>query len=283
MTLTPTLHYTYGLPGSGKTTLARDFIKKSKGTVVRANRDDIRFMLFGSYWGKGVNEGVVTQVQHGIIRDALRSGHDVFVDDTNLSPRAQEGLLGIASDCGGTLQMHDLSDVPPWECIANDQKRDRQVGAKVIWDMWERYLKPAHPGDPNLPHAILVDVDGTLAIKGDRSPFEWHKVGLDTVNQMVAQVVNLFGMTYKILIVSGRDGVCRPETEQWLKDNYIPYDALYMRAEGDNRKDWIVKLELLEQIKKYYFPALCIDDRQQVVDAYRYVGLPVWQVNRGDF
>lgn len=284
MTSTLTLHYTYGLPGSGKTTLARDFIKKSKRPITRVNRDDIRFMLYGSYWGKGVNEDVVTQVQHGIIKDALAREHDVFCDDTNLSPQAQSGLVARAREYGATMQMHDLSDVPPWECIANDQKRERQVGAKVIWDMWERYLKPEHPGNPALPHAILVDVDGTLAIKGDRSPFDWHKVGVDTVNQMVANAVEFFGKNYySILIVSGRDGVCRPETVKWLKDNNIRYEALYMRPEGDTRKDWIVKLELLEEIKKVYFPALCIDDRQQVVDAYRHAGLPVWQVARGDF
>jgi predicted kinase len=280
---TLTLHYTYGLPGSGKTTFARDFIKKSKRPITRVNRDDLRMMLYGSYWGKGVNEDVVTLVQHGIIKDALAREHDVFCDDTNLSPRAQNGLLARAREYKAEFVRHDLSDVPPWTCIENDGKRDRQVGAKVIWDMWERYLKPEHPGNPALPHAVLVDVDGTLAIKGDRSPFDWHKVGVDTVNQMVAHAVELFGKDYHILIVSGRDGVCRPETEKWLADNQIRYDALYMRTAGDTRKDFIVKLELLEQIKRDYFPALCIDDRQQVVDAYRHVGLPVWQVARGDF
>lgn len=283
MTTTPTLHYTLGLPGCGKTTFARDFIKKSSRPITRVNRDDLRMMLFGSYWGKGVNEDVVTQVQHGMIKDALAREHDVFCDDTNLSPKAQSGLVARAREYGAAFVRHDLSDVPPWTCIENDLKRDRQVGAKVIWDMWERYLKPEHPGDPALPHAILVDVDGTLAIKGDRSPFDWHKVGLDTVNPMVARTVGLLSQDYTILIVSGRDGVCRPETEKWLTDNNIYYDALYMRPEGDTRKDLIVKLELLDLIKEVYFPALCIDDRQQVVDAYRYVGLPVWQVARGDF
>ncbi len=283
MTSTPTLHYTRALAGAGKTTLCRDFIKKSNKTVIRVDSDDLRWALFGSYWGKGVNENVVTQVQHGIIRDALSRGCDVFDDNTNLNPRAVADLTTIAAEFGAELVCHDLSHIPPWECIANDLKRDRQVGAKVIWDMWERYLKPEHPGDPALPHAILVDVDGTLAIHGNRGPFEWHRVGEDAVNPMVVYAVKRFASDYIVLIVSGRDAVCRPETEQWLKDNNIGYDAIYMRPEGDTRKDRIVKLELLEEIKKVYFPALCIDDRQQVVDAYRYVGLPVWAVARGDF
>ena len=28
--------------------------------------------------------------------------------------------------------------------------------------------------------AILVDIDGTAAIMGDRGAFEWNKVGMDT-------------------------------------------------------------------------------------------------------
>lgn len=283
MTSTPTLHYTRALPGAGKTTLARDFIKKSNKTTVRVNRDDLRMSLFGSYWGKGVNENVVTQVHHDMIRGALSRGDDVFCDDTNLSPQAMSGLTTLAQEFDAKFVCHDMTDVPPWTCIENDLKRDRQVGAKVIWDMWERYLKPEHPGDPSLPRAILVDVDGTLAIHGNRGPFEWHRVGEDIVNPVVAEAVTLFSKDYHILIVSGRDGVCYPETEKWLDDNHIPYDALYMRPESDTRKDAIVKLEILEEIKEDFFPALCIDDRKQVVEAYRYVGLPVWQVNRGDF
>lgn len=284
MTSTLTLHYTYGLPGSGKTTLARDFIKRSNRPITRVNRDDIRFMLYGSYWGKGVNEGRVTEVQHEMIKSALASGYDVFADDTNLSTQALGGLMGICMTTGATLERHDLSHIPPWECIANDAKRDRQVGAKVIWDMWERYLKPEHPGDPSLPHAVLFDVDGTLALHGGRrGPFEWHRVGEDDPNKMVVELARMFAKDYQILIVSGRDGVCRPQTKQWLIDNDIPFNAVFMRPEGDSRKDSIVKLEILEEIKRSYFPALCVDDRQQVVDAYRFVGLPVWQVARGDF
>jgi predicted kinase len=279
-----TLHYTYGLPGSGKSTLARETIKKSPRTIIRVNRDDLRMSLFGSYWGKGVKENIVTHVQHDLIRGALERGYDVFSDDTNLSPQALTSLEQIAHLHDATLLRYDLSDVPPWTCIENDRKRDRQVGPKVIWDMWERYLKPAHPGDPSLPHAILVDVDGTLAHHDDkRSPFEWDRVGEDRLDKMVAEAVRLFAQNYSVLVVSGRDGICRPQTQKWLDDNEIPYDLLLMRPEGDTRKDSIVKLEILEEIKRIYYPALCIDDRQQVVDAYRYAGLPVWQVARGDF
>ena len=57
-----------------------------------------------------------------------------------------------------------------------------------------------------------------------------------------------------------------------------------MRAEKDNRKDSIVKVELLQQIRKDYGePFLWFDDRSQVVNAIRAQGVRVLQVAPGDF
>jgi hypothetical protein len=57
-----------------------------------------------------------------------------------------------------------------------------------------------------------------------------------------------------------------------------------MRATGDNRKDSIVKEEIYKNdILPEYYVEFVLDDRQQVVDALREMGLQVWQVARGDF
>jgi tRNA uridine 5-carbamoylmethylation protein Kti12 len=128
-----------GLPGCGKTTAARKVIENDPA-IVRANRDDIRFMMFGKYWG--VDEDAVTFVQYSIIDAALRAGKDVYVDDTNLSPIAQENLLNAARAVEGTqIIWHDHTDVPLCVCIERDDGRERKVGPEVIRSMWERYLK----------------------------------------------------------------------------------------------------------------------------------------------
>lgn len=280
-----TLTYSYGLPASGKTTWARELVRTNT-SIVRANLDDIRLLLDGpqAKFSKAREKKAVL-VQNAMIEAALLAGHDVVCDDTNLNPAAQQRLATIAARGGAaTIVRKDFSDVPPWVCVERDFSRERRVGAKVIWDMWERYLKPEHPGDSGLPHAVLFDLDGTLALHDNRrGPFEWHRVGEDDINPLVVKLAELFALDHTILVVSGRDAVCRSETIKWLNDNNIHFDALYMRPEGDTRKDYVVKLEILEEIKTKYFPALCVDDRQQVVDAYRSVGLPVWQVARGDF
>jgi len=57
-----------------------------------------------------------------------------------------------------------------------------------------------------------------------------------------------------------------------------------MRQAGDKRRDSIVKLELFDRhVRDYYDIAFVLDDRQQVVDAWRVIGLTVFQVAPGDF
>jgi hypothetical protein len=59
---------------------------------------------------------------------------------------------------------------------------------------------------------------------------------------------------------------------------------LYMRKTEDKRKDSVVKREIYEnEILPNYYVEFVLDDRQQVVDALRDMGLQVWQVARGDF
>jgi len=117
-----------------------------------------------------------------------------------------------------------------------------------------------------------------------RSPFDWKRVGEDVVDPVVRWMLERFQNEAKIIIVSGRDSVCRKETEDWLLENGILYDELFMRGENDMRKDSIIKREIYENyIKDKYNVMLVVDDRQQVVDTWREMGMKVAQVEPGDF
>jgi hypothetical protein len=84
------------------------------------------------------------------------------------------------------------------------------------------------------------------------------------------------GFKCQTIIMSGRDSICRNDTEQWLKENGIHFDHLYMRSEGDMRKDSIVKLELFENHIRGKFKVLAVfDDRPQVVREWNRLGLKV--------
>ena len=57
-----------------------------------------------------------------------------------------------------------------------------------------------------------------------------------------------------------------------------------MRREGDNRKDSIVKHELFWKVVAPHWNVIgVLDDRQQVVDMWRSMGLTCAQVAPGDF
>lgn len=136
--------------------------------------------------------------------------------------------------------------------------------------------------------AILVDIDGTLALRtGDRSPFDWHRVGEDTPNPPVIELVQLIHAAgrHRIILMSGRDEVCRRQTEMWLDAQQVPFDELYMRAPKDNRKDNIVKRELHDKhVAGRYEVAFVIDDRDQVVRMWRdELSLTVFQCADGAF
>ena len=84
-----TLTITRGLPGSGKTTWARQ-----QGGAVRVNRDDLRRMLHGGPIGLGWAEVQVTLAQRALIEALLRAGLNVISDDTNLRRSVVRELVG---------------------------------------------------------------------------------------------------------------------------------------------------------------------------------------------
>lgn len=135
--------------------------------------------------------------------------------------------------------------------------------------------------------AWLVDIDGTLALAGERGPYEWRRVGEDQANPpvvMAAQALAADPGVDAIIAVTGRDGSCRGQTVQWLDAHQVPFDELYMREPGDFRPDEIVKEEIYrELIAPRHTVIGVLDDRNKVVAMWRRIGLVCFQVAEGDF
>lgn len=133
--------------------------------------------------------------------------------------------------------------------------------------------------------AIIVDIDGTLAKMNGRGPFEWSRVGEDKVNEPVKTVVNAMKKLYTIIIFTSRDGICLTETINWLIENQIHYDKIFIRQQGNYEKDSVIKRRLYDMyVKDEYQVDFVIDDRNQVVDMWRKdLGLTCFQVDYGDF
>lgn len=300
---------TVGISGSGKSTLSRKLQEENPGSII-VNRDKLRELLYGyteatvsahySHPDFGKREAEVSKVQNRLIQGALLDGKVVIVDNTNLKLR----FLNEYKKFGVPVEFK-LVDTNYVTCLERDENRERQVGKAVIDRQWQDLqslkklfdFKPWYPEtftapewDAKKPLAIVVDIDGTLALHKTRSPFQWDKVLEDEQNWNVCQLYRILdtfafdnNRSLKMIICSGRDGVCKKETEEWLAYYGLRYDEFYIRTQGDNRPDFEVKTEFIKDISSRYNILVCIDDRQQVVDCYRRLGFCVAQIAYGDF
>ncbi len=133
-----------GLPGSGKTTFAREWIDEDPERRVRISQDGLRDMLNNKY--EPSMQDLLRKVEVTLIYPYLASGYDVIIDDTNLK---DERVQTIKDDFAQIVAQDGVYEVEEkWieldveECISRDALRDKPVGEKVIRDMYEKYLKP---------------------------------------------------------------------------------------------------------------------------------------------
>lgn len=297
---------TRGLPGSGKSTWARGWVKESPQTRIRLNRDEQRRMLHADTGPttNGLQENLITKLHQDAARLALGAGIDVVVDDTNLRGRTAVDWATLAAGAGAAFTVQDFTDVPLETVLWRNSERPEanRVPEAVIVTMNQKFLNgrklptpepraaaasewTAYEPDHNLPPAYLVDIDGTVALKGDRDIYDGSKAHLDTENEDVAAVVRaLSDRGNWIIYMSGRSDEFRDVTEKWLIENGLPLDGLHMRAAGDQRKDSVVKHELFDTHIRHNFDVRGVfDDRNQVVQMWRAIGLTVFQVADGDF
>jgi predicted kinase len=285
-----------------------ELLADAKGSIRRVNLDSIRTMLDGpaahDVWSHR-HEGVAQDMQTAAVRACLAKGFDVIVDNTNLGPRSLAPLKVVFSEFDDlTFAVHDFTDVPVEECIRRDAGRENPVGEEAIqrlhkrhqgaakggWKLtpaWlaDRFVPTPYVADPSLPRAVLVDIDGTLALMRGRGPYEFERCTEDAPNEPVLDTVRvLYRSGRQIVLLSGRGEEYRSQTRAWLAEHAVPYSELYMRPAGDTRRDDIVKAELFDTHVRYrYAVSHSLDDRDRVVQLWRRMGLPCWQVAPGNF
>lgn len=294
----PDLVINRGIPASGKTTYSKEWVTQETKRV-RVNRDDLREHLFNQ--GFGYDEEMITLVEHSTIRTALRAGYSVIVDATHIERKYVNKLAYMGYELGANVILKEF--VVPLERALqwNDTRKMTKgyVPEDVIVAKYRRMQKIGSvtlPPKPSVelyepiwdkPRAIIVDVDGTIAHRdpNGRGPFEWDRVDEDTAIPNVITVVrNEYAQGTDVLIVSGRDGSCYDKTRHWLINNRVPFNRLLMRPQNDMRRDSIVKRELFDKyIRHQYNVQYVLDDRQQVVDMWRALGLTCLQVDYGEF
>lgn len=300
-----------GIPASGKSTYAKQYVKDNPEWV-RVSRDDIRRMLYVEPDHSWEQEKVVTELEKQAVESALKAGKSVIVDAMNLRSKYVREWMKVAERLGVALYSADFP-ITLDEAIERDAAREgvERVGSEFITSTFnkfckkdgtlkpppkmrpeEKYTPKEYSGTPGKPKAFLVDIDGTLAHnRGGRGWYDWNRVDEDDLDEVIADIVYRLSVdyseNYKIIVMSGRDEVCREITERWLRKHGVYFDALFMRAEKDMRKDNIVKEELFNKyVRDNYDVKFVIDDRLKVVQMWQRMGLKVLNVaglDGGDF
>lgn len=101
----------------------------------------------------------------------------------------------------------------------------------------------------------------------------------------VIKLVRAISQIYDITYITGRPMSHRDVTLNWLRENRLPLGNLVMRATGDHRPDFEVKEELYND---YVIPFIgvadiVIEDRDQVVEMWRAMGITCLQPCKGSY
>ena len=288
-----------GVPTSGKSTWAKNYIKDHPDTVI-VSRDAIREGT-GTYWNPD-HEQYITEMEEYAVRQAWKNHLDVIIDATNLNPKTIVKWNNLAKELECDIEFK-LFEVSYEEALKRDEQRKKDGGRAVGKDVIKRFFKCYFPGhlskfvddrpikqpDHSLPNVVICDIDGTVALRNDRSPYDLSKVSEDTFDPRMISVLRYFmDAGVKVIFVSGREGTeqCMKDTTQWIGDN-IGWEKdwnILFRVEGDHRNDAIVKEEIYDQcIKDKYNIVAVFDDRDRVVKMWREKGILCCQVYYGDF
>ena len=287
---------TRGLPASGKSTWAKEFVRFNPNTV-RVSRDDLRAQMYPGADYRDIDEDLITEAETALVRAALRQGKTVVVDAMHLQQRYinRWQKLGYPVEIvefhtdEATLLVRNTnreSRVPNHVIVNNYKKFVNKDGSlrKVKLNPEEFVIDYKYVPDNTKPTAVIVDIDGTLAHNdGHRSFYDYTQVMGDKPVWHVIDAANGLNTVHHTIVVSGRKAECREDTEAWLLAHGIQYDEFYMREDGDDRADTIVKMEILrDKIAPEFDVIAAIDDRPAVCEAWRKMGIPTFQVGDPD-
>lgn len=297
-----------GISGAGKSTMTAKLLK-DKNTV-RINRDDTRLMLFGVkqsdneyYKRKDIRacEDLVSETIEDTVYNALQKGRDIVFDNTHLQKKYIDEILFKYNHLADIELLFLDVDIAEARLRVQARHAGESVDVSYIDKQYNDYqkLKKQMHGQPlfylqtapqvkfntSLPDTYIVDIDGTVTLKGDRDIFDDSKLHLDTEIKEVGHIIRaLHKNGFKIVFVSGRQDSCKEQTVKWLKDNnlWMTDSEIYMRKAKDSRNDSIVKEEIvINDLAPNYNVVGVIDDRIGVTRNFHKLGMFVLNVNQG--
>ena len=127
-----------GIPGSGKTTWAKNYISKNPD-FVHLSSDAIRAELYGDENIQGNPVEVFTLMQKKAV-ESLNARYNVVYDATSMTRKDRAGIISMCPKF--THIQCNIIWAPIETCIERDSTRERTVGKEVIDRMLKRFQMP---------------------------------------------------------------------------------------------------------------------------------------------
>ena len=128
---------------------------------------------------------------------------------------------------------------------------------------------------------VLVDASKRLNLCLNGDDVDWscfldcRKLVLDLPKQRNIELVSTISRRgYDVVVITGRPEHMRKCTELQLRSYGVVYKALYMRLEGDTRRDHLYKVDAIIALRRRGIEVLAhFDDNEDTVKALKAAGI----------
>jgi predicted kinase len=125
---------TIGIPASGKSTWASEFVEANPDWV-KTGRDDFRYMLQNKGVCSGQIENIITKSQSFLVDELVKSNVNVIIDNTHVHRKYIEHWINLLNQ--QNVEIYTLQfDISLTQAISRDKLRQRSVGVNVITSMY---------------------------------------------------------------------------------------------------------------------------------------------------
>ena len=139
-----------GLPASGKSTYAVNWVNEDPEHRLRINQDSIRRM-FGKYWledkeQRKKRESITSNITMELLKQSMLKQFDIVLDNMNLNTKVLSSIEDYVNYFNmkfADLQAYEIEyklfKEPLNVLIDRDSKRDRPIGAEVMTNLYNWY------------------------------------------------------------------------------------------------------------------------------------------------